>query len=278
MAVDLHTHSAVSDGSDTPSEVVTLAARRGLTAVALTDHDTLAGIPEATKAAGAVGIEFVPGIELSVDWAGGNLHLLVYFLEPGPGPLQDRLGAVQRSRDDRNRQIVRALNDLDIDVTYGEVQAVAGTGVVGRPHFARVLVDNGIVADAPEAFDRFLAAGRPAYRERMRLSISEAIALARASGAVPVVAHPHTMGVSRDEFHDVIAGFVAEGLGGIEAYYAEYPIATRNRLALLADSLGIVATGGSDYHGSFKPALRLGIGYGDLSVPDRVVADLKQAR
>lgn len=278
MSVDLHTHSSRSDGSDSPSVLIEKAAAAGLTTVALTDHDNLDGIVEARAAAASVGIGFIAGTELSVEWDTGAMHMLVYFLEPEPGPLQDKLAWLQESRANRNRRIAQRLQDLGIDITYEEVLQQAGGTGVGRPHFAALLIEKGHVATFNEAFDVYLAQGRKAYEPRARLAASEAIALARASGAVPVIAHPHTLGVSESDYSTAFSHLTAEGLGGIEAHYAEYPQDLRDHLATVCADLGIVATGGSDYHGTYKPEIAIGVGRGDLAVPDRVVEELVAAR
>ncbi len=279
MAVDLHTHSERSDGSDTPAELVAGAAAAGLTAVALTDHDTLDGIAAARTAADDHGIELIPGVELSVDWPAGTMHMLVYFLEPGPGPLQERLEELRAARGDRNLQVVADLQGLGIEIEYPEVVAVAGAdGVVGRPHIAAVLVDKGAADSIGDAFDRYLASGRPAYRDRARLDYAEAARLARDSGAVPVLAHPHTIGVSAADYESAFREIAAAGVQGIESFYTEYTPEARETLAAAARALGLVATGGSDYHGTFKAGVMLGRGKGDLDVPDSVLAELKEAR
>jgi predicted metal-dependent phosphoesterase TrpH len=278
MSVDLHTHSSRSDGSDTPAELVRKAAGAGLTTVALTDHDNLDGIEEARAAAAAHGIRFIPGTELSVEWDTGAMHMLVYFLEPQPGPLQDKLAWLQASRTDRNRRIAERLQGLGIDITYDEVLAQAeGTGV-GRPHFAALLIEKGHVDTFNEAFDVYLAQGRKAYEPRARLDATEAINLARASHAVPVIAHPHTLGVSENDYSTAFSQLADQGLGGIEAHYSEYPQDVRDHLAGICRDLGIVATGGSDYHGTYKPEISIGTGRGDLKVPDEVVEELVAAR
>ena len=278
MPVDLHLHSSYSDGSDSPEQIVRAAVDAGLSAIALTDHDNLNGIAEAREAAAAVGIDLIPGTELSVEWDGAAMHLLVYFLEPGTGPLQDRLEFVQSGRTDRNREMVDRLQTLGIDIAMSEVEAEAGGTGVGRPHFAAVLVAKGYVDTISEAFDRLLATGRPGYVPRVRLGCHEAIELALASGAVPAVAHPHTLGVGRDEFAAAFAGLADAGLAGLEAHYHEYAPELRTHLAALADDLGLIATGGSDYHGSYKPGLSVGVGQGDLVVPDSVVEALYERR
>ncbi|MCP3995300.1 MAG: PHP domain-containing protein [bacterium] len=278
MAVDLHLHSRFSDGSDTPMEIVAIAAALGLTGVALTDHDILDGIPEAADCAADLGIQFIGGTELSVLWREQSMHMLVYFLDPVPGPLQDRLGELRDSRHGRNVEIADRLQEIGLEITIAEVQEEAGTGVVGRPHFAGVMIEKGYVASVPEAFDRYLATGRPAYVPRMRLTAAEAITLGRESGAVPVIAHPHTLNLRAEDFATGFRELVALGLGGIEAYYGEYTPEMRVRIAEICDELGIVATGGSDYHGRYKPHLSIGTGKGDLRVPDTALEHLRQHR
>lgn len=254
------------------------AVAAGLTALALTDHDNLNGISEAASAARDAGITFVPGVELSVNWPDGAMHMLVYFLEPGPGTLQDALGALQDGRQERNHGMVERLATLGYPLSYDEVAEEAGGTGIGRPHFAAVLVRKGYATSVQDAFDRFLAAGRPGYVPRRRLDAAEAVRLARASGAVPVIAHPHTVGVSSDDYGSAFRGLVAEGLGGIEAYYSEYSPELREHLAALSRGLNVVPTGGSDYHGSYKPDLSIGSGRGDLVVPDETVSLLEAER
>ncbi len=277
MPVDLHTHSTESDGSDPPESVVRRAIDAGLSAIALTDHDTLDGIEAAAAAAGR--LDLVPGIELSVDWEPGTMHMLCYFLDPArPGPLQERLAEVQSARASRNHAMVAKLQQLGIDVSWDEVAAEACTGIVGRPHIAAVLVAKGHAQSIPDAFDRYLAHSRPAYVDRFRLGWQEAARLAAAEGAVPVVAHPHTLGVGAEEYAAAFTELARGGVMGIEAHYGEYTPEVRSHLAALAARLGMVATGGSDYHGSYKPLIMLGKGRGDLVVPDEALASLRTAR
>ncbi len=278
MAVDLHTHSTYSDGTVRPSEVVGRAVRYRLSALALTDHDTLEGIPEARAAAAAAGVAFVPGVELSVAWNTKAMHLLAYWIEPGSGPLQDRLAELQEGRSRRNLEIVEALRNLGIDITIDEIMEISGEGVVGRPHVATALVRRGEVASIPEAFDRYLARGRPAYRPRRRLRAAEAARLAQDSGGVTSVAHPHTIADNTPEFEAAFASFRDLGIHGVECHYVEYTPRMRERLAAIARSCGLVPTGGSDYHGDHKPGIDVGVGRGDLAVPDASLDELRSVR
>lgn len=276
MPIDLHTHSTASDGTESPTRVVEMAAAHRLTALALTDHDTLQGVPEARAAASEHGIELVPGTELSVEYARGGMHLVVLWLEPGPGPLQDRLEALQGGRDHRNRLIVSRLAELGLPLTYEEVEAEAGGGSVGRPHIASVMVGKGYVPSIADAFELWLAAGRPAYVGRLRLTPEEAIRLARQSGGVPILAHPHTLGIDRaEEMAALLTRLVDAGLVGMEAHYAGYHRHEREGYAHLARRFGLIPSGGSDYHGDYKPGLEVGVGFGDLEVADTVLEELR---
>ncbi len=278
MAVDLHTHSSYSDGTDTPAEVVARAAHHRLTTIALADHDTLIGLEEAREAATEAGIGFIPAVELSVSWNTKAMHLLGYWIDPGPGPLQDRLVEIQNGREARNHQIVEALQGLGIDITMEEVLEISGDGVVGRPHFAAALMRRGVVESISEAFETYLAAGRPAYRPRKRLRAAEAVRLATASGGVTSVAHPHTVADNAGEFEAAFAAFRELGIVGVECHYVEYTPETRRRLESIARSCDLIPTGGSDYHGEHKPGIDVGVGRGDLVVPDSVVDELQASR
>ena len=276
MAVDLHAHSTASDGSDTPGDLVDLAVVKGLTALALTDHDTQEGVPEARAATAGTDLELIPGTELSLNFDRGGMHLVALWLEPGPGPLQDRLNGLQDGRTTRNASIVDVLDNLGMPMTVDEVEEEAGAGSIGRPHIAAVMVRKGYVPDIRTAFDLWLGAGKPAYVGRPRLNPEEAIGLARESGAVPILAHPHTLGVHRaSDMAEVLTRLRAAGLVGLEAVYSAYRRHERDGYADLARRFGLIPSGGSDYHGSYKPGLDLGSGYGDLSVPASMLEELR---
>jgi len=277
MAVDLHTHSTASDGSATPTELVEKAVEIGLSALALTDHDTQEGVPEARSAAAGADLELIAGAELSLDYDAGAMHLLVLWLEPGPGPLQDRLAELREGRDERNERIVQALSGLGMPMSMTEIREEAGGGAVGRPHIAAVMVKKGYATDITAAFDEWLARGRPGYMSRPRLTQEEGVGLARESGAVPILSHPHTLGVvDADEMARTLHRLKAAGLVGLEAACAPYRRHERDGYTHLARRFGLVPTGGSDFHGAYKPGLELGVGYGDLAVPDSVVDELRE--
>jgi predicted metal-dependent phosphoesterase TrpH len=261
--------------------VVELAASAGLSALAITDHDTLDHLPEARPAAGAQDLRLVPGCEISCELAGrapGSMHLLVFFVDDAPGELQDRLRELQAARDERNVQIVEALNAHSVPITVEAVHARAGPGSVGRPHIARVLMEQGSVASIQEAFDTWLAKGRPAYFERDRLSPEDAIELTHASGGVCAVAHPMSLGLVNGALDEFIGKLVGAGLDGLECEYGGYGPEDRRPLHELAARHGLAPTGGSDYHGENKPGLSVGTGRGDLRVPDEYLDELEARR
>jgi hypothetical protein len=272
VAVDLHTHSTRSDGTDPPAELVRLALAAGLTGLALTDHDTLAGIPEARVAA-AGSLDLVAGVELSVDWEAGPAHFLAYWIEPGPGPLQDRLADLAEGRARRNADILAALAGLGCDLSGEALRS--GPGIVGRPHIAAALVRRGHVPTMEAAFDLYLARGRPAYRPRPRLTAAAAVALARRSGGAAVLAHPHTIAAGAAGYAAALEDFAALGGAGVECWYPDYPPDLVTHLEAVTRRLGMAPTGGSDYHGGHRPGIALGTGRGSLRVPDSTIAELR---
>jgi predicted metal-dependent phosphoesterase TrpH len=286
--IDLHTHSTISDGSEPPERICELAAAAGCSAVALTDHDSLAGLHLAAEAAERVGIRLVPGCEVSCTKPplppgsgpiSGSVHVLVYFVEDTAGPLQDELVALRADRAERNRRLGARLAELGVGIDYEAVVAEAGGEEgLGRPHFARALVRAGAADDIDSAFDRWLAEGRPAYVPKARITVTDVARFARASGAVAVLAHPLSLGLEPRALGHLVAELAESGLCGLEALYGAYGADERKLLCDIAARAGLVATGGSDYHGSFKPELCVGTGFGDLAVPDGVLDALTARR
>lgn len=274
--IDLHTHSTVSDGTEAPATVVDLAASAGCRAVALTDHDRLDGLEAATARGSQVGVDVVPGCELSCEHP-ATLHVLVYFVSAGEGPLPDALVDLQRAREDRNRKLAERLESLGLPVTLEEMEAEAGGVGVGRPHVAAVLMGKGVVSSVDEAFERWLAKGRPAYVPKARLAPGQALRLARASGGAPVLAHPLSLGLDLPSLDRQVAELVDLGLVGLEAVYGRYSPTERAELATLAARHGLAVTGGSDFHGTYKPDLSVGTGLGDLVVDDSLLDRLREA-
>jgi 3',5'-nucleoside bisphosphate phosphatase len=283
--IDLHVHSLLSDGSDEPERLPELAAEVGCTAIALTDHDRVDGVERARARGRELGVDVIGGTELSCaasyDVTGVRpvLHVLVYFIEPGEGPLQDELVHQAEARADRNRRLVERLRSLGIDITFDDLVAAAGKeDGIGRPHVARVLLEKRIVSSSQEAFDVWLGKGKPGYVERDELDATSAIDLAVRSGGVAVLAHPLSLGLAGASFDAAIHELSDLGLGGMECVYGRYRPAERVFLAGIAQRHGLVATGGSDYHGTYKPDLRVGLGTGDLHVSNAVIEELANRR
>jgi predicted metal-dependent phosphoesterase TrpH len=275
--LDLHLHTTHSDGSLAPGDVVALAHKAGVTALAITDHDITTAIPEAIVAGQALGIEVIPGIEISSIHGESEIHVLGYFLDWRDPALNQWLLSQRASRHRRNPLIIGKLQALGIDITYDEVRALAGTDAVGRPHIARVLMEKAVVANAKEAFDRFLANGKPAYVARELPGPTEAIQWIKQAGGLAVLAHPTWVKTTEGTLTDLVRQLKAAGLDGVEVHYSTHtPRQTREYLSL-AKQINLLVTGGSDFHGATKPDIEVGIGKGTLHVPDSLLPKLKEA-
>jgi len=204
------------------------------------------------------------------------MHLLVYFLEPGDGPLQDELGRLQLARQARNERLIARLVELGLPVTMDELSAEAGPTGAGRPHVAAILVRKGYASSVQDAFDRILGKGAPAYMEKERFDASLAIRLALESGALPVLAHPLSLNLAPKQLEATARELADAGLAGLECIYGRYDRDQRAELAVIAARSGLAITGGSDYHGTYKPDLSIGTGRGDLHVPDGVLSALRE--
>lgn len=262
--VDLHTHSTASDGQLTPGELVEKAASLGLYALALTDHDTVAGIDEARSVARRIGFTLIPGVELSVDWPTGECHILGYFLDHRSPQLQAALDTFREGRLLRGKRMVERLGSLGLPLSWERVQQLAQGGTVTRAHLAAALQEAGHVASRQEAFDRYLGHGRPAYVPRDKLSPEDAIRLIVRAHGIAVLAHPTFVEPERAWSATLeqqipwpfLERLLRAGLHGLEAYYGEYPPDLSARLCGLAAHYGLIVTGGSDFHGhEEKPTL-----------------------
>lgn len=277
--IDLHIHSTNSDGSETPERLVALGQQAGLTAMALTDHDTMAGVEAFLTACRACGMTGIAGMEISaaVDEGHGSLHILGYGVDPYHPLVKENLGRVLDGRAWRNERILEKLNGLGLELEWAEVQDCAGEDLVGRVHFAQALIDRDYVSAVAEAFDKYLAKGRPAYVDRYRLYPEEGIHMIREAGGVAVIAHPFSWEEDERLLEAGVRELKAAGLAGLEAVYAEYTPEQTVTLLRLAKRLELLTTGGSDYHGLAKPDIALGRGFGALDVSDAYLPPLLAA-
>ncbi len=257
--IDLHTHSNASDGTMAPQEVVRLAQERGLTAIALTDHDTIDGLAEAVAAGEKLGVEVIPGVEISAKYPDNTMHILGYFLKYEDARLDERLAVLKQARKDRNPQIIAKLNALGIPLKMEQVERISGRGQMGRPHIARALYEVGYVRSIQEAFDIYLGNTGKAYVSKFRFPPKEALEMIREAKGVPVLAHPFTLGLSKpDELKSLLQNLMGLGLAGIEVFYPEHGPDREALYYSLARELGLLITGGSDFHGNNKPEVELG--------------------
>ncbi|OCC16475.1 putative metal-dependent phosphoesterases (PHP family) [Dissulfuribacter thermophilus] len=272
---DLHTHTTASDGSDSPKDLVKLATEVGLKAISITDHDTIEGLDEAISMGNALGINVIPGVELSVIAPKGNMHILGYFIRQDSEHLKATLGIVQQARANRNPKIIKKLNELGIPISLEMLEQLSKGGQIGRPHFARALVELGAVKNVQEAFEKYLKRGAKAYVPKSVLSPEEAIETIHMAGGLAVLAHPFSLKCENiTELKGIVEGLVERGLDGMECYYSEHSPSFTQSLIELANSFGLVVTGGTDYHGKAKPYIHLGRGKGNLSIPYDCVKDL----
>lgn len=272
--IDLHVHTTASDGTCTPEETVALALKQGLSAIAITDHDTVSGFPAARAAGERLGIQVVPGIEISTKY-GGAVHILGYFIDPLSPKLRPVLDWVVQDRDSRNRKMAELMASDGLPVSYEQMHRRFGS-VIGRPHFAELLVELGYASSMQDAFDRYVEKGQKYYLPRNFLSIEESIRIIIDSGGIAVLAHPFQYKRDDAGLRELISHCKGQGLSGMECRYTGYSPEQSAYLEALADEYGLVKTGGSDFHGSNKPHISLGTGSGGLCVPYEYLEKLKE--
>ena len=272
--IDLHVHTTASDGTASPKEAVKLAKEAGLSAIAITDHDTVSGYAEAAEAGKALGVEVVPGIEISTKY-GRAVHILGYYIDPNSDKLAPVLEWVVRDRDERNRKMAELMAADGLPVSYEEMHRRFGA-VIGRPHFAEVLVELGLAKDIRDAFDRYVEKGQKYYLPRNFLSIERSIEIIREAGGVPVLAHPFQYKLDDAGLRELIEHCMESGLQGMECRYSGYSVEQSKYLGRLAEEYGLIKTGGSDFHGDNKKHISIGAGTGGLEVPYKYLEKLRQ--
>ncbi|MCP4747640.1 MAG: PHP domain-containing protein [Desulfobacteraceae bacterium] len=281
--IDLHIHSTASDGTYDPAELVRLAIRQGLQAIAITDHDTLEGSKKACAAGIPSNFHFLSGVEISAKppgncGIGGSLHILGYGIDLQNRDLEKAMTDLQTARNQRAPKIIQKLNSLGVPIQLSQVQAETGKGSVGRPHIAAALVKMGAATDINDAFNNYLAKGSPAYVDKYRLNCKVTLELIRAAGGVPVLAHPYLI-TSGDgiEINVLIEKLWRMGLMGIEVYYPSHTPEFITQMESIAQRYNLLMTGGTDFHGQLSPGIHMGSGAGDFYVPFQLYEKLRQA-
>ena len=262
--IDLHCHSTASDGSLSPTAVVELAVSNGLSALALTDHDTTDGIAEAAAAAAKAGLDFLAGIEISCEYPyPGTMHLLGYGVRPESPVLQNLTAALLAGRDNRNPKIIAKLQELGVAITMQEIEQEAGGNVLGRPHIAAILLRKGYVSSVKQAFDKYLAPGGLAYFDKERLTAKQAVQMVLDCGGLPVLAHPIQLRTENDaQLERIVKDMIDIGLTGIEVIHSDHDEAMVEKYTRLAKRYDLLQTGGSDFHGKSKKDIALGWAHG----------------
>lgn len=274
-SIDLHTHSLCSDGAQTPADVVRSAKEAGLAAIALSDHDCIVGVQEAIDTGKALGVEVIPAVELSAQ-SDTELHILGYFIDIHNRKLQEAMQYALQVRDQRQEETCQKLNEMGFAITMDELREEAhGNPVLCRAHFAQIMVRKGYAPSVKEAFSKYLSVGCYAYSNRQALTGPEAVSLIREAGGIAVAAHLHLIKKPDDELREYLRSLIPYGLDGIEGYYTDYTPDMQERYQAMAKELGLVISGGTDYHGANKPHISIGKGKGNLDIPYCVLDGLR---
>lgn len=274
--IDLHTHSLKSDGAQTPADVVRTAYEAGLSAIALSDHDNIEGVPEAMAEGSRLGIEVIPAVELSAQ-SDTELHILGYFIDIHNKKLNEAMAYALRVRDERQEETCRKLNEQGFAITMDELRQEAhGNPVLCRAHFAQIMVRKGYAESVQDAFSRYLSVGCYAYSNRQALTGPEAVSLIREAGGIAVAAHLHLIKMPDDQLKEYLKTLIPYGLEGVEGYYTDYTPDMEQRYRAMAKELGLVLSGGTDYHGANKPHISIGKGRGNLEIPYSVLDGLRE--
>ncbi len=275
--IDLHTHSTASDGTYSPADLVRLAEKKGLRALALTDHDTSGGLAEALQTSRDTSVELIPGCELSVVYP-GTMHIVGLWIQPEAPVLNQALQDLREKRHNRNRIIVDKLAGQGIDITYEEVRELAGDASVGRPHLARILLEKKAVDSVQQAFDHFLGPGGSAYVPKEKLTPEKAIELLKKEQATVILAHPITLELNEKTLRREVARLKQIGLDGMEVFYSEHSPGEMQVYQKICEDYGLLVSGGSDFHGKVKPDISLGSGKGNLDIPYSILQKIKDHR
>ena len=277
--IDLHTHSIYSDGSSTVAQLVAHASDLGIAAIALTDHDTLSGLGEFMRECETYGVGCVPGVEFSSGVKGEEsfpVHILGYYFDPESRIMREVFAQMQEDRRQLHYQYMEKINAAGFTITEEEIKAVAPVGGVGRAHYARVMMDRGYVSSVKEGFEKYFNVGMPLYIERKVLDPKEAVSIIHEAGGAAFFAHPHQTKLSDEKVFAFMKEMRDAGLDGIEGYYSEFTPEMGKKYRAMASTLGLLLSGGSDYHAEMKPHIELGIGTGDLFVPRELLEPIRE--
>jgi len=273
--IDLHSHSIFSDGTNTPEELVALAEQGGLSALALTDHDTTDGLPRFMAAGANSSVQTVSGIELSAEFGEVTLHILGLLFDPANQELQAALQWVREGRTERNVQILEKLNRLGYNLTHDDVRKHSSDDLIGRPHFAAALIEKGHFKHKDKIFKQLLGKGKAAYVDRRRLTPEACVGLIRNAGGIAVIAHPGQMKLTARSLRRLVKKLKEHGLGGLEVWHPSHKEYQTASFLRICEEFDLAATGGSDFHGKLTPDLTLGRGFGDLDVSDHILENLR---
>ncbi len=275
--IDLHVHSNRSDGTLTPKELVDYAVKKGVVAIALTDHDTVDGIDEIMEYAKDKPIEVIPGIEYSTEYNGRDVHIVGLFIDHNAPVFHDYLARFQQSRIDRNHKLCANLQSAGIDITYEALLRAFPDAVITRAHYAKFLLDKGYVKSRNEAFERYLGDHTPYFVHREKITPEEVIEVTRRAGGIPILAHPTLYQLGKEQLEELIKRLKSAGLMGMETSYSTYSAADERKMKALAQKYNLLPSGGSDFHGENKPGLDLATGYGKLYVDEEILINMKRA-
>jgi len=275
--IDLHTHSNNSDGSMTPTELVFHAKENSLSAIAITDHDGVGGVKEAMKAGEKAGIEVVPGIEFSAKCETEE-HILGYYIDIDNPVFSSALTNILRAREQRNIETAEKIQELCFDITIDDAKKYAGGAIIGRAHFAKAMVEKGYVESVKSAFDKYFSVGKPCFCKTQLYTSAECVSFINEAGGAAFVAHLHLIKKSDEEIFAFLKELKAAGLCGIEGYYTDYTPDMQEKYQQMAKELGLLISGGTDFHAKMKPHISIGTGYGNLAIPYSVLENIKEWR
>lgn len=274
--IDLHTHTTFSDGTLTPSELIKYAKQKNIKAIAITDHDNFDGVEEAIKAGKNENIEVISGIEMSTDYNSKEIHIVGIFIDIKNKDFNNALKLLKEKRKKRNLLAIEKLNNLNIDITYEELEKISSNKIITRAHFAKVLMQKGYISSVKECFNKYMGENKPAYVKREVISPEETISLIKNAGGIAILAHPLLYNFPKEELSKMLVYLKSIGITGMECLYSTHSKEDTEYLTNLAKELNLKISGGSDFHGENKPNLDLGTGYGTLYVPYEILENLKK--